>query len=250
MIQPVAHWTGNDTANDSSGNSRNLTITSAAYTTGNINRAFDVSNANTAGEVASFETMGGTRQYLSAFAWVKSTSALTTSLVILAKYDTGNQRQWRMDLNGGTVADGVFRILLSSNGTSAGKDYRGYDDWTDGNWHHVGFTYNNGVVTAYHNGAEYTMNKVGDSAMTSLYNSTSKVGMGCNFASGSKSSIFVGQIEDARIYDSVLTAAQISDIYNAGYGTYLNVIRMNGSIPLSINGTAIANIKTVNGIGY
>ena len=103
-----------------------------------------------------------------------------------------------------------FNILSTFNGISLATNV----------WHHIVFTYNGNSrvsgVTLYVNGASKALTVVVKDTLTDTIKDNSA---SLNVGSGTIYPYFPGRIDEAVIYDRVLSAAEVTQRYNAGAGT-------------------------------
>ena len=121
---------------------------------------------------------------------------------------TGNQRS----VNIITYTDGRIYAQLSPDGVTTIDALSNINAYVIGEWIHVAFTFAPSSPTGlklYINGSLETVSNV--SSISSVHNSTADIGIGAN---GLGQAPFKGNICDCRIYDTDLTANDISDIYN------------------------------------
>jgi hypothetical protein len=103
---------------------------------------------------------------------------------------------------------------------------------TDGNWHHAVFTGNNGSLSLYlDNGTPQTSS----SWNGTFFSGTGGIGIGIRMAS---SDYWDGDIDQIRLYDSVLSAANVSTLYKEVECS-----------PAAINALANFNTVTYDGTG-
>ena len=154
---------------------------------------------------------------LSVALWVKTTDQdwVTTHL---AHWRTlSNNRAWWIGPSRTAETNGKkLMVYLSGDGDGADpvKRYYGTTDVSDGTWHHVAFTWDNGTLKLFVDGSEETTTKVFDHAMTTIYNSDGPITVGCTWVNDAPANLGSGGKADVRIYNSTLTATDISDIYN------------------------------------
>ena len=161
---------------------------------------------------------------MSAFVWIKGNNT-STSQGILSQYDSGvSQTSWLIYHT--PTYPNKLTVRLSSNGSSIPKVYYSTANILDNIWHLVGFTFGNGTLKLYIDGQEAEVVKGADVSMTTLFNSTSNIGIGCYYSNNNVTSRFQGSIDDARIYNAALSSAQIKQQYVAG----LNSLLANNSL--------------------
>jgi len=140
-------------------------------------------------------------------------STPSTAGHIISKYqDTTSDRS--VFIAQYTTANTII-IRLSSNGTTAAKDYRyTFADITQ--WHTVAIRFTGGVLSVFADGIDVTANctKTTDTSLTTLYNSGGPWAFGCNNVVTTKSNFFKGWIKDIKLFNIALTDAQIFSLYN------------------------------------
>ena len=213
---PIAHYKMNDnlaTTNviDSAGSNDGTLIggdnTSDISVTGKINNALDLDGTN---DYISMDNSGIAGPWTVA-CWVKTTDTIG---------------QFYIERGDG-VADtsGGFRFGMGATGkpsvtTYGKKDYASANTAVnDGNWHHVAAVFNSSFdVTYYLDGVA----DGGDTHNADMASSAEDGLIGASYPAVSYPTPTVdydGIIDDVRIYNSALTAVDISSIYNLGNGT-------------------------------
>jgi hypothetical protein len=188
----IARWKFNNNANDASANAINGTaLNSPTYTADSKEGAYSL-------------TLNGTNQYIdfgnptqvpagtsarSLSAWAKT--ATTTGTRQIAAYGTATIRKsMGFGMNGTTLTAGAFN-----------DEFNVTSFWTTGVWHHIVLTYDGTTARLYVDGTEVT-----NSAKSwNLTRSTVVVGRNVN-----GNSYWNGQVDDVRIYDIALSAAQVT----------------------------------------
>mgnify|MGYP003691818447 CR=1 FL=1 len=146
-------------------------------------------------------------------AWIK---ADVNTGGILGKYATGGL-EWLLYLTSGQL-----RLIVRNN--TSGSPYKlvktASNTITTGTWFHVASTYT-GVHTAsdlgmklYVNGSEVTVNKALSGTYEGMSNTTTPMGMGA--AAGGGGTYFNGKIDECALFNYVLSANAVSEIYNSG----------------------------------
>ena len=154
---------------------------------------------------------------LSVALWLKTTDLNWTTSHLAHWKNTGNNRAWNIGPSQISNTNGKkLMVYLSADGDGLNpvKRYYGTTDVSDGTWHHVAFTWGNGTLKLFVDGSEETTTKEVNHAMTTIVNSDGLITVGCTFANGIPSNFGSGGRADIRIYNSTLTASEISDIYN------------------------------------
>lgn len=158
---------------------------------------------------------------LSVALWVKADYANpgSTGGIIGKSTDTTNLRSWSILQRSGTSNRFIFRVNgTGGGGTGDGKSYElTVSDITS--WNHIGISYVGNTFNVYLNGADVTSScsKVYDPTMTSLFNSSAHVGIGCLNIETTPSNRWAGKVKDVIICSStLLSSSDFSNIYNSG----------------------------------
>lgn len=153
---------------------------------------------------------------LTVSAWVKSTHDIgsTYERIVDQRYSKG----YVLCLNGAITgnADTIGAAMLamgSNNGGDAVLLGGTTNIANDNTWHLVTGTFDNGVMKIYVDGVLENSTTAGFS--TVLYNSDSPT-IGYDNSTGSNSEHFVGSIDEVRVYNRTLTAAEILQLYRLG----------------------------------
>ena len=116
-------------------------------------------------------------------------------------------------------ADGSFRLNTeTSSGTANLYTSTGYDD---GNWHHVVATYTPGLLSAYVDNTADGTNTSGTGNPNSNDGWSLVGGYDASKASLSQAYPLLGDVAQIRVYNKALTAAEISQNYNATKTNFL-----------------------------
>ena len=179
---------------------------------GNRSRSLDGSS-----DYISIPDINESTTNLSVALWLKTTDQdwVTTHFAHWRNQD--NNRAWWIGPSRTAETNGK-KLMVYLSGGGAGnatiKRYYGTTDVSDGTWHHVAFTWDNGTLKLFVDGSEETTTKVANDAMTSIYNSDGDLTVGCTLVNDLPANFGSGGRADIRIYNSTLTATDISDIYN------------------------------------
>ena len=152
--------------------------------------------------------------------WVK-TSATGASSVMVAHQDVNsNNRSWVTTMASSTAST-QLRVVLNENGASSGnaKDYRTQDSVvvSDGTWHHCAFTWDSGTLKLFVDGVEDTsVVKTIDDTMTTINDSAGKLSTAAVLSADAGLAITAVKLADFRIYNAVLTEANIATIEGGG----------------------------------
>jgi len=179
---------------------------------GNRSRSFNGSS-----DYVSIPDINESTTNLSVAFWVKTTDQDWTTTHLAHWRSLSNNRAWFIGPSRTAETNGKkLMVFLTGDGagTNPAKRYYGTTDVSDGTWHHVAFTWDNGTLKLFVDGSEETTTKVFDHAMTTIHNSDGPITVGCTWVNDLPASFGSGGRADIRIYNSTLTATDISDIYN------------------------------------
>ena len=188
---------------------------------GRASRSFDGVN-----DYVSIPDIDESTTNLSVALWLKTTDQdwVTTHFAHWRNQD--NNRAWWIGPSRTAETNGK-KLMVYLSGGGAGnatiKRYYGTTDVSDGTWHHVAFTWDNGTLKLFVDGSEETTTKVANDAMTSIYNSDGDLTVGCTLVNDLPANFGSGGRADIRIYNSTLTATDISDLY-AGTDVQTNLV--------------------------
>ena len=152
---------------------------------------------------------GSTDSAFSISAWIYRDG--TTNDGIVAK-DASSNREWAFYIYSGTL-----RMVLFDN-SSGGYIGRRYGSTiTNGEWHHVAATYDGGGAASdiklYLNGTQVDNQDNSSGSYTAMENKGAEVRIG---SKESDPLYFDGKIDEVAIFDSELSASDVTAIYNSG----------------------------------
>ena len=179
---------------------------------GNRSRSLDGSS-----DYISIPDINESTTNLSVALWLKTTDQDWVTTHLAHWKNTDNNRAWYIGPSRTAETNGKkLMVFITENGagTTPVKRYYGTTDVSDGTWHHVAFTWDNGTLKLFVDGSEETTTKVLDHAMTTIHNSNGPITVGCTWVNNAPANFGSGGKADVRIYNSTLTDADISDIYN------------------------------------
>lgn len=173
-----------------------------------------------------------------------------TSSGILGSWDLGrfNQAIWINNTRFYVTTNSNFNVTQTGNGSDlvfgkAGKAVfnfpdNGFSNGDTAKWHHYVITFNNGIVKTYYDGTNLvtcdlssTINHLTVGLNNSVSFSTGFIGIGCDTHGGTPSlenetgedypnnGWFNGQMDDVRIYNRVLSPAEIDILAHIGTQT-------------------------------
>ena len=145
-------------------------------------------------------------------AWYKQAAPVVTGRFIAAKMNVAASRGY-----GCHITNGTHRLQLISTVTTNTIYVITATDYSDGNWHHVVWTYNGSSTAAgclcYVDGASEPVTTVTYDNLSATIINTNFFQVGCR---SDGVSCFDGSLSNVAVYNAVLTLAQVQAIYNAG----------------------------------
>ena len=161
------------------------------------------------GNVSALKVTGA----LTITAWVKYSNLTGAAEVIASKYDAlSNQRGYLLSVD--TSGKLTFNIQASLSLFDATSVVTSTSAWNNGNWHNVvGVYLPSAQLRIYVDGVLAS----GDAATipASIANPTALFFIGA-INQSTASQFFSGNIDDVRVYNRVLSAQEIKDLYSAG----------------------------------
>jgi PKD repeat protein len=208
----IGWWPFNGNANDASGNGLNGTVTGAALTTnrfGLANSAYlfnGVTNASTGIEVPLAINAGASFAISVWFMSIDSTKAAQTILVgwPYQSIVIGLNHPFFNNLMGSCIGNGSWQVCAPGMATT--WNYTNKHDW-----HHIVMQYNavNDVTTYYLDGGE-----VKSISHNFTYPQLTSISFGGQFQM-SPSEVFKGVIDDAGVWNRLLSQQEIQALYSA-----------------------------------
>jgi len=190
---------------DASGSGNNAAITGTpTWTAGKVGLGLNLTGAQYA--IAPNSTSLNITGALTLAAWVKPGVNGTQNLLKKATSNVANTGGYELSLSSSTNPGTVFVRL--SNGTTL---YRIDSATTYGTtWMHVAATYDGSVVRLYINGTQEKPDLAGPASLRS--NAGTALGIGAEPATPVINKL-TGQLDEARIYNRALSAAEVSALY-------------------------------------
>lgn len=220
----TGHWkldeTSGTSATDSSSNSNTGTFAGGTFAsqtvTGKINRGVDLTTSNGYNiNIGDKKLSSESGKYISIFIWCKVTSTGGNRGIFSKWGEGGSGMGWAL------VHDGYhLRSKLSHNGTTLRKQFQYNNVFTDGNWHHIGITWDGstGDLQTYVDGAAVAPDAIhANGSVTTIYQTSANIQIGCREDSTGAQTLYCqGMVDDARIYNKVLTSEEVFQLYEAG----------------------------------
>jgi hypothetical protein len=232
---------------DSSGKGRSLT---------NNGATFDSNNCRTgSGSVY----LNGSSQYLDINSsinpytiWNSGGGGITFSVWFKMSTSSGAWTRIFSFSDGAVGSNPTNQIVFYRNGTnntiyiqfatvSNAGQYLSTANWVDNNWHHMVWSISSsGNWTIYMDNVNLNVNinaVVSNITWTRRYIGRSSV---------ATDGWYVGNIDDFRIYNKVLSADEVNILYNIGYNIVLK--RLNNNLSFELNNTSVYNVPYVDNV--
>lgn len=194
-----ANFKFNGDVTDSSGNGLNGTaFNSPTFVAGKYQTGIKFNGTTQYVSVADNALLEGSGGNISVFAWINCVD-FEGPCHIVAKLSSGNAG-YRMVPRGGLD----FLVSLGGNNISRGLGPNA------NTWAHIGFTYNNNIAKLYLNGAQ----EGADATIGSVVLASSDV-LAIGRSSNSSTGFCRGSIDEVNIWQRVLSAAEITNLYNS-----------------------------------
>ncbi|MDO8602086.1 MAG: LamG domain-containing protein [bacterium] len=220
----VGHWTfdgqylNTTTSTDTSGQSNNGTLTGASGaqnnpqpTIGKLGQALKFDGTDDHVDLGTSNSLRPGTGDFSAVAWIKNLDNNQWNSFIGDRNSgsIGTVEGWAMSLRD----SGDFSVILEDSALNT-KYYDSPATYVDGIWHHLAFTWNAGTeaLTLYADGLPLTPTKGSDEALGDI-SPTTRINIGRQPNNGNP---YNGSIDDVRIYNRALSAAEVLQLYNQG----------------------------------
>ncbi|MCP4260807.1 MAG: hypothetical protein GY774_25265 [Planctomycetes bacterium] len=197
-----AHYEFEGTFNDSSGNSRHSAgMGNPTFVAGKIGQAINLRGLNDYIEITGYKGVLGTNAF-SISAWIKTTfmGEDPQEIIYYGTHVTGQRCEFRVH------TDGHIRL-----GNGAGQ-VESLNAVTDGGWHHVAATIKENAtnsssdVRMYMDGQDDTL----ESTDPDAFNIVADWDVAIGYRPSQSDRFFMGQVDDVRIYDRVLSQEEIA----------------------------------------
>ncbi len=218
---PVGWWKFDEnqgtTANDSSGNGNTGTITAPTWTAGKINTALSFDHSTTyVGNIPNANFNFERTNQFSGCAWIYQNNTTDLSHEIFSKLTSsgGSLPGWEFASSQNGIP--IFYLISNWSGTNY-INVQTAAILLPNVWQHVCFTYD-GSSNA--NGVKIYLNGVSQPTIIAGNSLSASILTAANFQIGKRDAdltqLFNGKIDDARIYNYALSAAQVLKIMNDG----------------------------------
>lgn len=208
----VNWWRGEANALDSIGTNNGTITSGTTYATGEVGQGFQLSSSGVTmdAEAGNFRTNDFTVEF-----WMKTASS-TPAILVGKRLNCGLGSAWNIMIgyiNGASYPGKIGFELLSTVG-----DYSAVapNTVTDNQWHHIALTRAGTNGSMYVDGALRATNTFWPSS-TIDFNNTAPLKIGLSPCQGPGGlAPYTGNLDELAIYNRVLSAAEIQNIYVAG----------------------------------
>lgn len=207
QTDPVAYYQFEGNANDSSGNNFNGTLNGGpTFTTGQIGQALSLSGSSQYDSLPIGSLIGSLNDF-SIATWVRWNTASNWQRIFDFGTDT-NSYMFLTPSNGSTI-----RFAITTSGGGSEVQVNGTAALPTGSWQHVTVTKSGNTLTLYVNGSQVGQNTSAPINPSALGNPANNW-IGRSEYSGDP--YFNGAIDDFRIYNRALSAAEVSGLVSGG----------------------------------
>lgn len=198
--KPFAWWKLDDTDGtsvvDSSGNNRDGSVTGAVWSDGAIGGGLKFDGVDDEARFGNGPSLSGKTDFTLA-AWVRTT--MTSTGVIIQQRNGGFNGEYQLKVN----PNGTLGFFLYGNNAYQ-YDFSSTATINDGEWHHVA------AVRSGTNGLLYIDGVQAATAAGPVRDLAASIGVGVGADIRDNNKHFSGTMDDIRIYDTALTAADIA----------------------------------------
>lgn len=189
----------------------------AAVTAGNRYLTLDGTNDCAAWSDANDPVITGA---FSASMWFQPSTPGSQPRMFLSKWlSAGNQRAYTLYCRYDTSPT-VYFFAWTEDGSSV-HSYSFNAAVPTSGWHHICMVFdpsagNGNRAKLYIDGAAVSASSITSDSAVGIFNSTSELLLGAQQSSASPGSAWKGDIDDARLYSRVISAAEVQQLYSAG----------------------------------
>jgi len=212
----VGHWKMNGNSLDSAINANNGSDTDMAYSSGHLANAADFNGSTSFITIADNSSINISTEDFSVAFWMKSSGTGADKIIGRRTLTTG-AIGWEIRFGG--TSGPLTAHFVGAGGSGPELAFAGSVNLRDGSWHHVIITFDrSGDATLYADGSVDGTPQDISTETGSLY-VAQELMIGAYSATGGASFNYDGSLDDVRLYNKKLSAAEITDIYNGGTGT-------------------------------
>jgi hypothetical protein len=215
------YYSADNTANDSKGSINGTLVNGATYSTGKINAGFGLDGVNDYVNVGNLFGFDGTTPFSISFIFKLNTNIANYSI----KYLVGNQTRTAFPTNGTGAflytgdggANNRLGFAMANNGNRLVVYIK--NNLAINTFYHCVVSYNgnglNSGLNTYINGVSEKLSVFSDSLTLPISSSSQLSTFGSTLGT---SDFFNGVIDEVGVWDRALTAADVTELYNAGAG--------------------------------
>ena len=212
-IANTAFYPLNNNVLDLSGNGYNGTNNNVTFSTGKFGDAAVFNGSSSYIQSTSLGTYFAGNNTLSISFWFKSTTSVFQTLVSFSATSAASTEMAvviRGDISNPPIS------IFNRNGGAYNIEANGPSSVIDGNWHNVVLTGDSGGNKLYLDGSELTLSYSNGSGSTTLAmpSGINSFNIGANVDSGGAENFTNGQIDQLRIFNTALSAANVTQLYN------------------------------------
>ncbi len=190
IASPVSLWSAENNANDSIGSNHGTLVNGTTFGPGAIGQAFRFDGSNDYVEVSDSGSLDITSA-ITITAWINPSEI--SSRRIVDKITAGSGDGYLLDIFGGNL-----RMIVDS------RIFQAPAVLSTGSFQHVAGVYDGQIIRLYVNGIESGSFDFGSVAAIPTNNLNLRIG-----ADSTGANVFLGNIDEARIFDNALSASEI-----------------------------------------
>jgi subtilisin-like proprotein convertase family protein len=240
-VNPISWWPADFSTNDVADGNHGILVSNAVFGAGRVGQSFVFDGNGDGVEIGTATNLQ--LQDFSIEAWIKRSSTAFASF-------NGNSNGTLFALGTGGGGYG-FWIQQTDNRLTLGKSQVNQvnpiagGQITDTNWHHVAVTKSGTTVFFYVDGVEYPA----PAYISGGFTFTAPGYVGAWNPGGQVDNSFYGAIDELAVYDRILTATEIRDIYGAGAEGKCGMITPPSLCPLTGARVFVSGLVTNSLIG-
>lgn len=175
-------------------------------------RAIDVSGGRAVYAAMPHQTYLSAMSNMTAEAWINTTES-SGPRFFFSKYASSSRTsggEWYMGLEDGGMGMRVMVVPVGASGSASQRTFSLPYSYSDGEWHHVAFTYNESRIEVFYDGKSLGVNT---STTGPIRGKDVAVNVGVIFNGASPATdanSFIGLVGETRLWSTIRTEAQIS----------------------------------------
>ena len=215
----IAEYLFDTDASDTSGNGYNGSLVGSASVASGLLTLDGIDDCVSIADAGDFSFTNGSNDLpCSISMWFKCDLAVGTPQRLITKFNSNSgQREWYMNIAG----NGKILMAFQEFNTGDAIYAEGATAYTQNTWHHVVATYDGGEIetgiTVYLDNSDDTTTQAELGTYTGMTNTSEVVRIGARGYGTGLRNEFDGQIDNVRIYNRELSAAEVTQLFDEGH---------------------------------